>query len=247
MVPQVLSFYEELDEVKTYLQTEIWFKAGSFEELILIQPDNLDTNACPAIVLAMGRACGVHGQPMIRLASVIQYIYLADQIHRLMVDDLSLAEEKRQFPVLVGDFLYGKFFLELCRQHLLRFLRPLAEVIAIMNQGGISRWLAQSKDVGREEWIEILEQERASLTGSAARLSAELAGAAQHIQDTAETLGREIGLAWAACRQGFDKPIVDGYLAKARQVTQEFSQQLEIRPLLELIDYVANELCLKES
>lgn len=247
MVPQVLSFYQELDEVQTYFQTEIWFKAGSFEELIQNQPDNLDTNACPAIVLAMGRACGVHGKSMIRLASVIQFIYIADQVHRLMVDDQALAEEKRQFPVLVGDFLYGKFFLVLCREHILRFLRPLAEVIATMSQGGISRWLAQGKDIGREDWISIFEQERASLTGMAARLSAELAGAAQHIQDAAETLGREIGLAWAACRQGFEKPIVDGYLAKARQVAQEFSQQLEIRPLLELIDYVSNELCPKES
>ncbi len=246
MVSQVLSFDEELNEVRTYLQAEIRFKAGSFDELIHYYPDSLDKNACPAIVLAVGRACGVHGKPMIRLASIIQYIFMADQIHRLMADDLDLAEDKRQFPVLVGDFLYGKFFLGLCREHILGFLRPLAEVIATMSQGGISRWLAQGREIGREEWIRILEQERAALTGLAARLSAELAGAAQHIQDVAEKLGWELGLAWAACGQGLERPMVEAYLAKARHMAQEFPQLLEVSPLLELIDYMSAELCPKE-
>lgn len=242
MVSHVFSFDEELNEVKKYLQAEIRFKAGSFDDLVHYEPDNLDRNACPAMVLAVGRACGAPNIPVIHLASIIQYIFMADQIHRLMSDNLELDEDQRQFPVLVGDFLYGIFFLGLCREQVLRFLRPLAEVIATMSQGGISRWLAQGREVGREEWIRILEQERATLMGLAARLSAELAGAAQHIQDAAEKLGWELGLAWGASRQGLERPVVDGCLAKARNVLKEFPQPLEVRPLSELIDYMSREL-----
>ena len=246
MVVQALSFDKELDEVRRYLQAEIRFKTGSFDQLVDYHPDNLDRDACPAIVLAVSRACGGRGKAAVGLASIIQYIFMADQIHRLMLDDPDLAEAKRQFPVLVGDFLYGKFFLGLCREKILRFLRPLAEVIATMSQGGISRWLSQGREVGGDEWLRILEQERAALTGLAARLSAELAGAAEHIQDSAEKLGKELGLAWAACRQGLGKPIVETCLAKARQAVREFPQSFEVRPLDELIDYMSEELCSEE-
>lgn len=247
MVPQVLSFQEELTEVQAQLRREIRLKAADFDELVDYLPDALEANACPAIVIAVSRACSFSEKDVLNLATIVQFIFMADQVHGLMRDDENLSEERRQFPVLVGDYLYGKFFWGLCRDQILNFLQPLAETIATMSQGGISRWLARDQKLSNKEWLRILEQERASLTGLAGRLSAQLAGASEPIQAAAEHLGWELGLAWAACRQGLGRSLVEALLAKAQRIIREFPETVEFKPLYELVDFVGGELSVGEE
>lgn len=243
MVPKLLSFHQELKKVEVQVRREINLKAARFEDLIKYSPDQLDDNTCPAIVIAVGKACGYREQHTLNLAAIIQFIYMADQVHRLMTDDENLPEEHRQFPVLVGDFLYGKFFLELCRGQILNFLNPLAEVISTMSQGAIARWLAQGRELHKEDWLKILEQERASLTGMAARLSAQLAGASLHIQEITERFGWELGMAWATCRQHLGMQHVEETLVKAREIIAELPASVEAKPLQELVEYMNMRLC----
>ncbi|KLU58781.1 octaprenyl-diphosphate synthase [Peptococcaceae bacterium CEB3] len=241
-MPQALSFREELTEVQSQLRREIRFKAADFRELVEYSPDVLEADACPAIVIAVSRACGFSAPSVVKLATIIELIFLADQVHALMKDDESLSEEGRQFPVLVGDYLYGRFFLDLCRDGLLPFLKPLAEAIITMSEGGISRWLARERELSPREWLRVLEQERASLTGLAGRLSARLAGTAETVQETAACLGQALGLAWAARQQGLGESLVQTQLAKARRIIRQFPETLEFKALYELVDFMGGEL-----
>lgn len=241
MFPLKESFMRELDEIKAKLTHEIRFKAAEFKELIELSVDDLDENVCPLIVLAVNRSFGGSVRPAVSLATVVQYIFMADQVHHLMKDSPELAEEKRQFPVLVGDFLYGKFFLSLCKGKLLQFLAPLAGVIATMNQGAISRWLEEKEKPSESEHLKILEMERASLTGQAARLSAELAGCSEKDQSWCEALGWELGMAWAAWRDQMEKQVVQQALYRAKRILMELPEA-EITPLYELYHYMERSL-----
>ena len=111
MDPVEFSFLEKLNIVQTHLREELNFKPASFEELVQLNMDELDQTVYPAIVLAVSRACGDHKRKPEALAIIIQFLFMANQVHRLMQDNSEIAEELRQFPVLVGDLLYGKFFL----------------------------------------------------------------------------------------------------------------------------------------
>ncbi|WP_425800534.1 geranylgeranyl pyrophosphate synthase [Desulfitobacterium sp. Sab5] len=241
MFPLKESFMRELEEIKARLAQEIRFKAAEFKELIELSSDDLDENVCPLIVLAVNRSFGGNVRPAVSLATVVQYIFMADQVHHLMNDSLDLEEGKRQFPVLVGDFLYGKFFLSLCKGKLLHFLSPLAGVIATMNQGAISRWLGEKGKIGESEHLKILEMERASLTGQAARLSAELAGCSEKDQNRCEALGWELGVAWAAWRDQMGKKAVRQSLDRAKQILMELPEN-EVIPLYELYHYMERSL-----
>jgi len=244
MVPVEFSFSEKLNAVQAHMRQEINFKPVGFEELVQLDMDELDQTVHPAIVLAVSRACGDQGPKSEALASIVQFIFIANRVHKLMKDDQELAEELRQFPVLVGDLLYGKFFLELCRVKLLQFLDPLAQVIGLKSQGGISRWLARENRLGRDELLQIIELENASLTALAARLSAELAGVSIPVQRQMEAFGWEIGLAWGAWRERMEITVVQSILQRANAILQEISagSQLQLHPLIEIYQYLSNKL-----
>jgi octaprenyl-diphosphate synthase len=241
LFPLTENFKRELDEIKSTLGREIRFKPANFDELIELELRELDQNACALIVLSINKAFGGLTRPAIGLAMIIQYIFMADQVHRLMRDDSDLEEHKRQFPVLVGDFLYGKFFLELCKEELLHLLAPLAQVIAEMNEGSISRWLAKGKKISEIEQINIIEMERASLTGVAAKLGASLAGCSEKVQQQSEAFGWQLGIAWAAAQDHMETSVIEKALNQARDILSNLPSTKE-HFLYELVDYVEGNL-----
>jgi len=244
MGPVEFSFLEKLNSVQMRLRQEINFKPTSFEELVQLDMDELDQTVNPAIVLAVTRAFKKHGQKSEALAGIIQFVFMANKVHKLMKDDSDIAEELRQFPVLVGDLLYGKFFLELCREKLLSFLDPLAQVMGTMSEGGISRWLSRDKTLGKAESLKIIEMESASLTAAAARLSAELAGVSVPLQRQMEAFGWELGLAWGAWKERMENIEVQSILQRANAILNEISSesQIEIHPLREVYLFMAKHL-----
>ncbi|MDR3542044.1 MAG: geranylgeranyl pyrophosphate synthase [Desulfosporosinus sp.] len=244
MVPVEFSFIEKLDMVWARLRKEMNFKPADFEELVQLDMDELDRTVYPAIVLAVSGACGDYGQKPEALATIVQFVFMANKVHKLMKDDSDIAEELRQFPVLVGDLLYGKFFLELCREKLLPFLDPLAQVIGTMSEGGISRWLARDTKLNRDEWLRIIEMESASLTALAARLSAELAGVSLPLQHRLEAFGWELGLAWGVWKERLENTMVQSILQQANNILEEISSgsQLQLQPLREVYHYLAKQL-----
>lgn len=235
------NFKRELEEVKSILGREIRFKSAGFDELIDLEFSELESNACALIVLSINQAFGGLARPAIGLATIIQYIFMADHVHRLMSDDSDLEESKRQFPVLVGDYLYGKFFLGLCKEKLLHFLAPMAKVIEVMNEGAISRWLSNGKKISETEQLYILEMERASLTGLAARLGADLAGCSDKEQQRCEAFGWQLGIAWAASQVHMETSVIESALSQARDILKEWPDSKE-HCLYELVDYVEGNL-----
>lgn len=235
------NFIREIEEIKSTLKREIRFKATELDELIDLEFSELENNACALIVLSINQAFGGLARPAIGLATIIQYIFIADKVHRLMEDNSDLEESKRQFPVLVGDYLYGKFFLGLCQEKLLHFLAPMAKVIEVMNEGAISRWLSNGEKNSESEQLYILEMERASLTALAARLGADLAGCSDEEQLQCEALGWQLGIAWAASQDHMETSVIDRALSQARNILNEWLGSKE-HSLYELVDYMEGNL-----
>ncbi|MDR3599741.1 MAG: geranylgeranyl pyrophosphate synthase [Desulfosporosinus sp.] len=244
MVPVEFSFIEKLNIVQARLRKEMNFKPADFEELVQLDMDELDRTVYPAIVLAVSEACGDYGHKPEALATIVQFVFMANKVHKLMNDDSGISEELRQFPVLVGDLLYGKFFLELCREKLLPFLDPLAQVMETMSEGGISRWLARDMKPNREERLQIIKMESASLMALAARLSADLAGVSLPIQQRLEAFGWELGLAWGVWQERLENTMVQSILQQANTILDEISSgsQLQLQPLREVYHYIAQQL-----
>lgn len=244
MVPMEFCFIDTLNKVQMHLHQEINLKPASMQEMVQSNTDELDRIINPAIVLAVSEAFKGQGKKSETLAEIIQYIFMANKIHKLMQDHSNIAEEHRQFPVLIGDLFYGKFFLVLCRGQLLSFLDPIAQVMITMSEGGISRWLARDKELSMTESLKIIEKESASLTALAARLSAELAGVSIPLQRKIEMFGWELGLAWGAWKERLDNTEVQSILQRANTILNVISSesQLQLRPLREMYLFMVKQL-----
>lgn len=192
----------ELTSVDALVEKTFKIKPGHLSGFAHLELESLQKYLHPALVLLSGRIFNYTGKKLIYLASVIQFIYLAANIHFAIPDDNEAGKgadprDGAQLPVLVGDYLYGRYFVGLCKGQILEFLRPLAEVIAEMNYGALLRKKNSGLPVTDEKFVlAVIEKETALLTESAARLSGVLAGAAEAEVSRLADFGRNLGMAY---------------------------------------------------
>ncbi|GAV25344.1 hypothetical protein ciss_12770 [Carboxydothermus islandicus] len=88
--------------------------------------------------LIVGQKLGIEWTKLLKLAEIFSYIYLAHEIHRQIGEEEYHGErQKTQYQVLVGDFMYGNFFLELANAGLLQYLSSLARLILDLNEAAL--------------------------------------------------------------------------------------------------------------
>ncbi|HWJ03395.1 MAG TPA: polyprenyl synthetase family protein [Verrucomicrobiae bacterium] len=215
MLPFLDAFCTDLNAVNSLLKQEFKLKTGSVPELVPLKLENLDYNLRPALLLAAARAYGYGGERAIMVASVVQFIYLATKVHGLVNKDVETTPGDFQFPVLVGDYLYGQFFLHLCKADALEYLTPLSKVICEIHEAGVIR--QQGAD-NTSNSLEVLNKEEASLIAEACRIGAQLGGAPERDQELFWQFGRNLGLGIGAFSRGMGKQWAMQALREAREV-----------------------------
>lgn len=223
------------------MNSEISFKKFRMEDLVDLQMNNLDHQLCPAIVLAVNSMTGKTEKKIINLASIFQYVFLAHYIHKLVSDE-DLPEHARQYPVLVGDFMFGQTFLKICDIELFPYAGEFVKIIESVNEGVIMRWRLKNKNLSLKDYRTIIGKERAVLTALAGRLGAEVGGVQQQYHKKLEELGYCFGMAWAAWEESLYSSLVQEYLSKAKSIIAELRDHLNVKPLQELIEFFYQEI-----
>ncbi len=237
------SFQTDLDQVQKQMAKEIMLKTIKLEDLIELPMNELDRQMCPAIFLAVNSLSGQSGVSVISLASTFQYIFLANRIHRLVTDDEDLPEHIRQYPVLVGDFMFGQSFLKMCQDDLFYLTRHFVKVIETMNEGILLRWRLKNKPISLKDYRTILGKERGALTALAARLGAHISGVPEPYIKKYEDLGFCLGMAWAAWEEPSCASLAQEYLAKVKTVMAELKEfHFQIKPLQELYEFFYEQI-----
>ena len=170
------------------------------------------------------------------MAGVIALIHLAQKIHNRIPDDCS--KEVPQFPVLVGDYLFSRFFKKLSDFNLLEWLAPLASVICKMNEGGIVRREVLEHGRGREEdYSAVLYTEYGLLTGLACRIGGVLAGCSAGQAEALEQSGLNLGMAWGTVKEHY--PLIPGdFLKLARKHLLNIPACQERQVMMSIIDKI---------
>ncbi|NLK52485.1 MAG: hypothetical protein GX295_08590 [Syntrophomonadaceae bacterium] len=118
------------------------------------------------------------------MSAILQMLYLASEIHNQIQDGegdnvLSSAFEEKapHFPVLFGDYIFGKVLRFLCKINCVDRVPYLAEIICQINEGGIIRKeVLETGRVDRETTLEVLNKEFGYLFIEAGRAGVLLAG-----------------------------------------------------------------------
>ena len=118
------------------------------------------------------------------MATIIQLIYLASEIHKYEGD-------KPEYPVLVGDYLFSMFFQNLCKYDMTEWLPPLSQTISTMQLGSMERFENNSIKTNA---LNIISKESASLGEVSCMLGASLANAPTIAVSSLKEIGFILGL-----------------------------------------------------
>ncbi len=195
----------DLQSVQDKIQKNLLSRAGCVGSFAHLEVSYLNQVIRPALVILAGRLFNYSAEKTIMLAGIFQFIYMASQIHA-GISDSDSDENKNygsKFPVLVGDYLYGKFFTFLCDAGIIRFLQPLAEIICSINEGRILKQNAGGAyDTHPLIFKEIISKEMATLFAGCCRLGACLSSAEEENQKYLYRFGFNLGVAYGMMEQG---------------------------------------------
>ncbi|AQS59567.1 hypothetical protein B0537_11040 [Desulforamulus ferrireducens] len=192
---------EDLNYIYSNINSNLSIKAGQIGDYAHLELSSLDKCLRPAVVLLVGRLYNCKSPKLLSLGAIIQYIFMASRIHQNIPETRQTQEvdprDGTQFPVLIGDYLYGKFFTTLCDAEILHLLRPLAEIIGRIHEGGIlDRTNLHRKEDNHQLAAEIIKLETAELFAGAARLAGELAEAPEEDLQLLYEFGLNIGMGY---------------------------------------------------
>jgi len=201
---------EELKKVQGNMNRHFNIKAGYLGDFAHLELCQLNSILRPVLVILSAGMFGKITDRVISLAGVLQYIYLASCIHKGINEDIEITQAPTgdprdgcQFPVLVGDYFYGRFFTSLCDAGIVDYLRPLAEMICVINEGGVIRLRnSGSTGINPSPGRELVRKETAEMLASCCRLGARLNGAGGQQQETLGRFGVSFGIALGLMEQG---------------------------------------------
>lgn len=208
---------EELQMIHNKIQKEFMTGAGHLKNFVHLNLSVLNWHLRPALVVLSGKLFGQLSNQLIALAATLQFIYMAARVHFSVKEDRgSDPRSGYQFPVLVGDYLYGKFFTSLCDAGIVHYLKPLSEIICLINRGGILRQInADNIDIDSPIFEEIVRLETAELFSGCCRLGAHLSGASEEHQKRLAAFGLEVGMAYGLMERDAPFERVAEYLKSA--------------------------------
>ncbi|MHB8156238.1 MAG: polyprenyl synthetase family protein [Desulfocucumaceae bacterium] len=187
-------------------------KAGDIRDYAHLEK-HIERDICPALVLYSARIYGEISDKVSSLAQIFQFIFLSLVIHQDTNEDRQIKEsctdprDGCQYPVLVGDYLCGRFFTTLCEADIIEYLDPLSEIICMINEGSILRLKSQrGEKVAPGCREEIIRLEKAEMLAGCCRLGGHLAGADRESQNYLHRFGFALGMGLGMSRiEMFDR------------------------------------------
>lgn len=192
----------ELTQVLERMDSFYKIKNGDLRQFSHLE-EHIKRCICPALVLFVGMVYSKITEKVVSLAEVIQFVYLASAVHADVNENDTNKKnwnrekpdykEGNQYPVLVGDYLYGRFFTTLCDAEIVEYLSPLSEVICLINEYGIVRCNNEHKsaDVRDEDAL----MDMAVLLTVVCKLAGEMVGAGKDQQIYLSKMGLSLGMA----------------------------------------------------
>jgi len=236
---------QELQLIQELINNQFTIKAGYLGAFAHLELSSADRDIRPALVVLSSRIFGYDPKKTIVLAGIFQFIYLAAKVQQGVseIDSDYIREDTdprdgSQFPVLIGDYLYSKFFYFTSDADITCILDPLAEIICQIHEGNILRKTRNIKTLPGQGMIELVEKETAPLFAGCCYLTARLGGAAEREQDSLMRYGHNLGMAYGLLEQGIAADFAFPYLKEALSNLNMFPDRQEKNILEKLVYFL---------
>ncbi|KAF1085358.1 Octaprenyl-diphosphate synthase [Sporotomaculum syntrophicum] len=239
---------DDLDQVQNLIHKNLYIRNGHIKDYVKQDVSYLYNNLRPALVLICHRLFSPANRQTVALAAVLQFIFMASQVHEKLSEDGTDEDNPTdtrtdcQFPVLVGDFLYGKFFTTLCNAGIVHYLRNMAELICTINKNEVT--ILNNPDLAITDplaYNDAIRGESAELLACGAYLAADLAGADNLAKDMLYQLGLNLGMAFGLWSRNDSAPQINEYVGKAEYILHQLPPGKDKESLQALLSLFAAE------
>lgn len=213
----------DIELMERTMARDFRMKAGNVFDFAPIKINEIDKFIRPALVVLMTRLFGGNRAKAITMSAVVQFIHFATVMHNNIKDNED--KFKPQLPVLIGDYLYSKYFSYLAQYDALQYLAPLSEIICEIHTGGVIRKeVLEAGDGSPIEYYQNLKREYGLLMAESCRIAASLSNVSEDIEELAYKFGLNIGIAWGALQEEIFPVLVSESLAKATTLLMQFPE-----------------------
>ncbi|MEG6617597.1 polyprenyl synthetase family protein [Peptococcaceae bacterium 1198_IL3148] len=246
MTISLQTIQHELSLVDARINKELMIrKSGHAGQFAHLEFSRLDSIIRPALTILVGKMFSFEKNKLVTLASILQLIYMSSQIHANVTESNQEVNDVRdgcQLPVLVGDYLFGKFFTHLSDHDMLEYLIPLAEIICRVNEGATLRNQHSKINVNTSQELlyNIIKMETAELFAGCTSLGAKISGAVEADIKIMYEFGLNFGLGFGLLEQGVSYEYVEKYFSQAENLLKYVVSSESSKELCELLSKFKN-------
>jgi octaprenyl-diphosphate synthase len=167
----------------------------------------------PMLTLGCAAALGYQGERHHKLAAAVEFIHTATLLHDDVVDGSDLRRGRptantiwgNEASVLVGDFLFSRAFELMVEDGSLKVLKVLSHASAVIAEGEVAQLTAQRVvETGEDRYLSIIQAKTAALFSAACQIAALVAEAPEATEDSLESYGRNLGIAFQLVDDAID-------------------------------------------
>lgn len=167
----------------------------------------------PMLTLGCAAALGYQGERHHKLAAAVEFIHTATLLHDDVVDGSDLRRGRptantiwgNEASVLVGDFLFSRAFELMVEDGSLKVLKVLSHASAVIAEGEVAQLTAQRVvETGEDRYLSIIQAKTAALFSAACQIAAVVAEAPEATEDSLESYGRNLGIAFQLVDDAID-------------------------------------------
>lgn len=225
-------FQLDLEIVEDLVQKEMILRSGPVTKFIDLKINTFEKNIYSLLLFSFARFFGKPSTKVYAMAAVFQFIYLADLAHQ---ED----GEFIHFEVLIGDYLFSKFFFFLCKYDLLEWLPSIASLLCQRQEAYVSK-LSNTQEPNKI--LEIIDKEKAQLYGECCYIGAKLAKGNEELLTLAKTFGLHLGRVHNLLAYHEYLELAAYNLEQARNILALFPDGESKEYLNELLNYLELEL-----
>ncbi|MBZ4653931.1 MAG: geranylgeranyl pyrophosphate synthase-like protein [Peptococcaceae bacterium] len=199
----VLEFAPEIAVIQAKTQKAMQSKAGHVATLLSLKEAPDDYLWLPSLSLVSAKTLKEPNTKVIYLAASMQVLYLATRIHWAIPEDKDCLKlkEQIQYPILLGDLLYSRFYAIICRYELDQYLAYLATLIGNIHQEHVLRNEKRKLNLSEEPHVLRIY----SLLGeTACYLAAHLSAGKTYLYETIKQMGNHLGMLRGVWEEGYD-------------------------------------------
>lgn len=167
----------------------------------------------PMLTLGCAAALGYQGERHHKLAAAVEFIHTATLLHDDVVDGSDLRRGRatantiwgNEASVLVGDFLFSRAFELMVEDGSLKVLKVLSHASAVIAEGEVAQLTAQRVvETNEDHYLSIIQAKTAALFSAACQIAAVVAEAPEATEDSLESYGRNLGIAFQLVDDAID-------------------------------------------